>query len=107
AAKDHTHPEFVKLKQYVDQKAVELTPKGEYADKSHKHDLKDISGTVTLSRVERGQEVATMLDTEFAPRKHNHPMTEQALQSLQTLADGLKAEVDAKAPQTAIQALQK
>lgn len=43
----------------------------------HSHALKEISGDLPLSRLEKGQEIAAFIQKKFAEKEHSHPEYEQ------------------------------
>jgi hypothetical protein len=98
----HSHPELAELSEAIDGKA----------DKDHAHKLEDhthsfssITGTVTLDRVEHGEEISVLLSKEICPLKHSHPNLEAAIKTLDDNIKIVAKAVDAKVSPEAITGL--
>lgn len=69
----HTLEEIGGMEEYVKQKVSEYDGDLKYAKKQHKHDIKDVTGIMPLSIIEKGKELDQLLQKEFAPLSHTHP----------------------------------
>lgn len=73
APKDHDHAEIKASIAKVATEFIKYQPKGEYADKKHVHPISDITGTVSLSKVEQGSQLASLLTRTLSEADHSHP----------------------------------
>lgn len=87
ALKDHEHADIKEsLKKAMDQKADKDHT---HPEKPHTHDIKETTGTLSLSRVEKGSQLSSLLERDLAAADHGHidlalriEKVEQALKAL-------------------------
>lgn len=104
AKKDHTHPEISALSKSIDGKA-DKDHTHELQD--HSHNIKDISGTITLDRVEGGDKIASLIVMDLCPAQHTHPNIEKAIATLDANVKLVAKAVDTKVSPEAITGLTK
>lgn len=107
AAKDHSHKEFSALDKKIDKVREDLTPTKSFAEAAHKHALDDISGSLPLSRLEKGQRIAQLLGKDLAEASHRHPITDRAIESMQEAVGAIHDKLPTLAAQSSLAALEK
>lgn len=79
AEKDHTHAEFETLSGQLELKAdKDHTHKLQ----EHTHEISSLSGTVSLSQIEAGDKLESLLARDLCSTQHTHPAYEKAIQTL-------------------------
>lgn len=103
ADKNHSHKEIAELRSVIDGKA----------DKDHDHEprkvptsIEELSGTLSLAKIEGGDKLETLLARELCSSQHAHPAYEKALKTLDDNIKLVAKAVDTKIGPEATQALQ-
>jgi hypothetical protein len=106
APKSHNHPELQQLRKLFDNLLALFNELPEPAAKVHKHSLGDIEGELPLGRLEKGFELAKLLQKNFSEEDHRHLTLENALAHVTQALQAVQEESKGYASQATVERLE-